>query len=288
MRAERSDVGKQRGRATAWRGEAGGLLLVLLLAVLGTTACGGGDDGRGASTRRVAAAGATSAGEAASAGARPAAAAKNSDRTASSPVDGGERAGRAAPTVLIAGTSLTAGLGLDPTDAYPAVLQELADSAGLAARIVNGGSSGETSAGLVRRIDWLMREPAPDVVVIETGANDGLRGVDPEVTKANLRRVVRSVRERAPGARVLLVQMEAPPNLGASYTARFRAMYSEVARESGATLVPFLLEGVAGEASLNQPDGIHPNEEGARLVAHTVWRALEPVLAEVDRPGDPR
>lgn len=191
------------------------------------------------------------------------------------------------PTVLIAGTSLTAGLGLDPADAYPAVLQRLADSAGLAAHFVNGGSSGETSAGLVRRIDWLLRE-APDVVVIETGANDGLRGVDPAVTEANLRRVVQSVRERAPRARVLLVQMEAPPNLGASYTARFRAMFPAVARESGATLVPFLLEGVAGVPSLNQADGMHPNVEGARRVAHTVWRALAPVLTEVDRPGDMR
>ncbi|MHB1223993.1 MAG: arylesterase [Gemmatimonadaceae bacterium] len=286
MRTEISDVGEQRGRAPAWRGEAGGLLLVLLLAVLGATACGGDD--RESSTRRVAAAGARSTGEATPAGGRPAAAAKDSARTAASPANGGNGTGPAVPTVLVAGTSLTAGLGLDPADAYPAVLQELADSAGLPVRIVNGGSSGETSAGLVRRIDWLLREPTPDVVVIETGANDGLRGVDPAVTKANLRRVVRAVRERAPGARVLLVQMEAPPNLGASYTARFRAMYAEVARESGATLVPFLLEGVAGEPSLNQADGIHPNEEGARMAAHTLWRALAPLLAEVDQSGNMR
>lgn len=264
---------------------------MLLLAALGTTGCGdGGDGGRSASTRRMAAAGQAGAAEAGSADGQSAPAAKNSDMTASPPASGGSGAamfagGPTVPTVLIAGTSLTAGLGLDPADAYPAVLQELADSAGLPARMVNGGSSGETSAGLVRRIDWLLREPAPDVVVIETGANDGLRGVDPAATRANLRRVVRAVRERAPAARVLLVQMEAPPNLGEAYTARFRAIYAEVARESGATLVPFLLEGVAGEPSLNQADGIHPNEEGARLVAHTVWRALEPVLAEVDQSG---
>lgn len=201
--------------------------------------------------------------------------------------DGATAAGAAAPTVLIAGTSLTAGLGLDPSDAYPAVLQRLADSAGLPARVVNGGSSGETSAGLVRRMGWLLREPA-DVVVIETGANDGLRGIDPAQTEANLREIVATVHERAPRARVLLVQMEAPPNLGEGYTSRFRSMYAGVARESGAVLVPFLLEGVAGVASLNQADGIHPNEEGARRVARTVWGSLRPVLAEVDRQGGSR
>lgn len=197
--------------------------------------------------------------------------------------DGGREVGRsgAPPVVLMAGTSLTAGLGLDPGDAYPAVVQRLADSAGLAVHVVNGGLSGETSAGLVRRMGWLLREP-PSVVVIETGANDGLRGVDPDSTAANLRRVVAEVRERAPGARLLLVQMEAPPNMGEDYTRRFRAIYPAVARESGAVLVPFLLEGVAGEVGLNQADGVHPNEAGARLVALTVWRSLEPVLAEVD------
>lgn len=187
----------------------------------------------------------------------------------------------AAPLVLIAGTSLTAGLGLDPSDAYPAVLQRMADSAGVPARVVNGGLSGETSAGLVRRVDWLLREP-PAVVVIETGANDGLRGVDPDSTAANLRRIVGQVRERAPRARILLVQMEAPPNMGPAYVSRFREMYAEVARKTGAGLVPFLLEGVAGDPELNQADGIHPNEEGARLVARTVWGALRPVLEEVD------
>ncbi len=207
-------------------------------------------------------------------GSASSAAGKDSAHSASTPAAG--------PTVLIAGTSLTAGLGLDPDDAYPAVLQQLADSAGLAARIVNGGSSGETSAGLARRMDWLLTEP-PAVVVIETGANDGLRGVDPAATKANLREIVATVRKRAPSAKVLIVQMEAPPNLGEAYTARFRAMYAEVARESGATLVPFLLEGVAGVPSLNQADGIHPNERGARLVAENVWRSLAPVLAEVDQ-----
>ncbi|HEX5581333.1 MAG TPA: arylesterase [Gemmatimonadaceae bacterium] len=185
--------------------------------------------------------------------------------------------------VLIAGTSLTAGLGLDPHDAYPAVIQRKADSAGVPVRVVNAGLSGETSAGLLRRIGWLLRDPA-DVVVIETGANDGLRGMDPDSTRENLRRIVGAVHEARPAAPVLLVQMEAPPNLGEAYTSRFRAMYPEVARESGARLVPFLLEGVAGVSSLNQADGIHPNEAGARRVATTVWEALRPVLDSLDRP----
>jgi len=191
----------------------------------------------------------------------------------------------AAPRVLVAGTSLTAGLGLDPTDAYPALLQRKADSAGYAVRVVNAGLSGETSAGLLRRIGWLLRDPA-DVVVIETGANDGLRGVNPDSTRENLRRIVEAVRRTQPAARVLLVQMEAPPNLGEAYTSRFRAMYRQVAAETGSGLVPFLLEGIAGEASLNQADGIHPNEEGARRAAAIVWGALHPVLDSLDRPVD--
>ena len=209
-------------------------------------------------------------------------------QTAEDGADGAAGTGRAegAPTVLIAGTSLTAGLGLDPDDAYPAVVQRVADSAGVAVRVVNAGLSGETSAGLLRRIGWLLRDPA-DVVVIETGANDGLRGVNPDSTRENLRRIVAAVRDARPEARVLLVQMEAPPNLGEAYTSRFRAMYGEVASESGAKLVPFLLEGIAGVASLNQADGIHPNEAGARKAGAIVWAALRPVLDSLDRPrGD--
>lgn len=188
-----------------------------------------------------------------------------------------------APRVLIAGTSLTAGLGLDPSDAYPALVQRKVDSAGYAARVVNAGLSGETSAGLARRIDWLLEEPAA-VVVIETGANDGLRGLDVDSLGANLRGIIGTVRARQPGARILLVQMEAPPNFGARYTRAFRDTYARVAADSGVTLVPFLLDGVAGMGALNQDDGIHPNEEGSGIVAATVWRALEPVLASLDRP----
>jgi acyl-CoA thioesterase I len=181
------------------------------------------------------------------------------------------------------GTSLTAGLGLDPEDAYPALLQRKADSLGLHVDIVNAGLSGETSAGALRRIDWLLRGPA-DVVVIESGANDGLRGLNVDSTRANLRAIVGKVKAARPAARILLVQMEAPPNLGAKYTDAFHAMYQDVAKEAGVSVMPFLLQGVAGVTSLNQQDGIHPNERGEQIVANNVWAALEPVLKQLDGP----
>lgn len=188
----------------------------------------------------------------------------------------------AIPTVLVVGTSITAGLGLDPRDAYPSVLQRMADSAGYKIRIVNAGLSGETSAGALRRIDWLLRDPA-DVVVVETGANDGLRGLDPDSTRANLTAIVRKVKSERPGARIFLLQMEAPPNLGSSYTTRFHEMYGAVAKAEGAELVPFLLQGVAGVRRLNQGDGIHPSEEGARIVARNLWQTLEPTFKDLSK-----
>jgi acyl-CoA thioesterase-1 len=187
-----------------------------------------------------------------------------------------------ASRVLVIGTSLTAGLGLDPDEAYPALLQRKVDSAGLAVRIENQGLSGETSAGALRRIDWLLQKPAA-VVMIETGANDGLRGLDVDSTRENLRAIVRAVHGASPDARILLAQMEAPPNLGADYTTRFRAMFPTVAREEGVVLIPFLLDGVAGTPAMNQGDGIHPNREGARRVADNVWRTLAPELERLSR-----
>ena len=184
------------------------------------------------------------------------------------------------------GTSLTAGLGLDPEEAYPALLQRKADSLGLEFDIVNAGLSGETSAGALRRMDWLLRGPA-DVVVIETGANDGLRGLNVDSTRANIVAIIGKVKAAHPSARILLAQMEAPPNLGAKYTAAFRAMYQDVAKEQGVGLMPFLLEGVAGVTRLNQGDGIHPNEEGEMIVASNVWAALEPVLRQLDEARVP-
>lgn len=179
--------------------------------------------------------------------------------------------------VLFVGTSLTAGLGLDPSEAYPAIIAEKIDSAGLPFAVVNAGVSGETSSGALRRIDWLLREPV-DVVVLETGANDGLRAVPVATLRANIEAIVDRVRRARPEARVLLVQMEALPNFGPDYTSGFREVYPEVAAETGVTLVPFLLDGVAGQPALNQPDGIHPTAEGARIVAATIWETLGPVL----------
>lgn len=184
--------------------------------------------------------------------------------------------------VLFVGTSLTAGLGIDPDSSYPALIQHIADSSGLAVQVVNAGLSGETSAGALRRVDWLLRDRA-DVVVIETGANDGLRGLEPDTTAANIVGIVAKVRAANPRVRILLAQMEAPPNLGQSYTRRFHDLFLTVAADHAVTLIPFLLDGVAGVPSLNQPDGIHPTEAGARIAARNVWRTLAPVLREV--PG---
>jgi acyl-CoA thioesterase I len=180
--------------------------------------------------------------------------------------------------VLFVGTSLTAGYGVGEDVAYPAVIQQKIDSAGLPFQVVNAGISGETSAGGLRRIDWSLQQPI-DVLVLELGANDGLRGLDPDGMRSNLDEIIRRTRSRHPGADIVLVGMEAPPNLGADYTTRFRQVFVDLAREHQAILVPFLLEGVAGEATLNIDDGIHPNPRGHRLLAETVWRQLQPVLA---------
>lgn len=210
----------------------------------------------------------------------------NSARAAAPPavVGAGEAEGSAAeardaPVVLFLGTSLTAGLGVDPDDAYPALVQERVDSAGLPFHVVNAGSSGETSAGALRRLDWLLRQPF-DVLVLETGANDMLRGAEPDSVRANLRRIVERVRAERPDTRIVLAGMMALPNLGREYGERFEAMYTELAREYRLPLVPFLLEDVAGVPAMNLPDGVHPNEAGHRRVAETVWDALEPVLRE--------
>jgi acyl-CoA thioesterase-1 len=181
------------------------------------------------------------------------------------------------PVILFLGTSLTAGFGLDPSEAYPALIQEKLDAAGLRYRVVNAGVSGETSAGALRRMDWLLRQPVA-LLVVETGANDGLRAQDPEPTRANIQAILDRARRQQPPPRLALVAMEALPNYGEEYRRRFRAIYPALARKSGAVLVPFLLDGVAGVPSLNQADGIHPTAEGQRRVAENVWKALQPLL----------
>lgn len=194
--------------------------------------------------------------------------------------------------VVFLGTSLTAGLGLArDSERYTDRLQELADSAGLDATMVNAGVSGDTSAGGLRRLDWLLEHPV-DVLVVELGANDGLRGQDPDALEENLRTIVRRTRARYPDATIVMVGMEAPPNMGPRYTRRFREVFPAVADELHTELVPFLLDGVAGVPRLNQGDGIHPTAEGHRRVARNVWPVLERVLRtaveeRAEAGGDP-
>lgn len=186
-------------------------------------------------------------------------------------------AGDARPVMLFLGTSLTAGLGLDPDSAYPARIQRTMDSTGRKFQVVNAGVSGETAAGLLRRLDWVLKRPA-SVIVVETGANDGLRGQPVASTKATIGSILDRIAKEQPSAQVLLVQMEAPTNMGARYTKAFHEMYPALAREHGVTLLPFLLDSVAGIPSLNQADGVHPNNRGEAIVARTVWRAMDNVL----------
>jgi acyl-CoA thioesterase-1 len=181
------------------------------------------------------------------------------------------------PVILALGTSLTAGLGVDPSEAWPALVQARLDSLGLRYEVVNAGVSGETSAGALRRAAWLLQR-APAVLILETGANDGLRGQDPDSLRANLEAILDLAAATDPAPRVLLAGMEAPRNWVAGYTARFRATYRDVAAERGVPLVPFLLEGVAAVESLNQADGIHPNPAGHRRVADNLWPVLAPLL----------
>ena len=184
------------------------------------------------------------------------------------------------PVVLFFGTSLTAGYGLAPEQAFPALIEKKARDEGIPITVVNAGLSGETTAGAVRRIDWVLRTPV-DLVVIEGGANDALRGLAPEAARANLETLIAAVRARQPRAKVALIQMEAPPNYGVSYTRQFRSVYREVARKENVPLLPFLLDGVAGISRLNQADGVHPNVAGERIVADNVWRALKPIVSSV-------
>ena len=191
-----------------------------------------------------------------------------------------EAAGPAAdprPVVLFLGDSLTAGYGLPADEAFPARIQERIERAGLGYRVVNAGVSGDTSAGGLRRIDWLLRQPVA-VLVLELGANDMLRGQDLDALRANLRGILEATRAARPDASLVIAGMRAPPNLGAAYVTGFEAVFAELADETGAALIPFVLEGVAAVPELNQADGIHPTARGQRRVAETVWRTLEPIL----------
>jgi acyl-CoA thioesterase-1 len=151
------------------------------------------------------------------------------------------------------------------------------DSAALPYTVVNAGVSGETSSAMVRRLDWLLRQPF-EVIVIETGANDGLRGISVDAMRDNIQHAIGRIREARPDARIVLVQMEALPNMGRAYTQQFRGAFPKLAKDNQVVLLPFLLDGVAGRAELNQADGIHPNYDGERIVARNVWKGLRPIL----------
>ena len=222
----------------------------ILLVVLGVavTACGSSSEERGAAA---------------------------GDRSRSAAAPPAEQA-----VVLFLGTSLTAGLGLETDEAYPALIQRRLEQAGLPFRAVNAGVSGETSAGGLRRIDWLLREPV-GVLVLELGANDGLRGLEIDQMRSNLREIIERTHAAHPDARIVIAGMEAPPNLGRVYTRAFRRVFVELAEAYDAELIPFLLDGVGGVPELNQADGIHPTAEGQEIIAENVWAVLEPVVTEM-------
>ena len=183
------------------------------------------------------------------------------------------------PLILFFGNSLTAGMGLEPDEAFPAVIQEKLDSLGLSYQVVNAGLSGETTASGKNRVEWVLDQEV-DIFVLELGANDGLRGVPVEETRRNLQAIIDKVRSKNPEIEIILTGMQIPPNLGPEYTSEFRSIFPELAEKNNIHLVPFLLEDVAGRPELNQADGIHPTAEGQEILAENVWEVLEPVVRE--------
>lgn len=181
--------------------------------------------------------------------------------------------------ILFFGDSLTAGMGLDPNDAFPTVIQEKLDSLGLNYSVINAGLSGETTASGRNRVEWVLNQKV-DIFVLELGANDGLRGIPLEETRKNLQEIITIVREKDPDTEIILAGMQIPPNMGPEYTAEFRRIFPELAEKNNVELIPFLLEDVAGEPELNQEDGIHPTAEGHRILANNVWEVLKPMVVE--------
>lgn len=180
-------------------------------------------------------------------------------------------------TIVVLGDSLAAGYGLDLSEAFPALLQKKIEVAGLKFSVVNAGLSGDTSAGGLRRIDWLLKRRV-DVLVLELGGNDGLRGIPVGVTRTNLQSIIDRTKQKYPQARIVVAGMQMPPNMGADYNTAFAKIFPDLAQANAAALVPFLLEGVGGKPDLNLPDMIHPTAEGHRIVAENVWKVLKPVL----------
>lgn len=179
--------------------------------------------------------------------------------------------------ILIFGDSLTAGYGLSPEEAFPALVEKQLKEAGKSCKVINAGLSGETSAGGLSRIEWVLRQPI-DIFMLELGGNDGLRGLPLEQTKKNLQSIIDKVKTKNPNAKIVITGMMVPPNMGIDYTTQFKAIFPELAKKNKATLLPFLLEGVAGDEKLNLPDGIHPNIEGHKIVAKTVTKTISPLL----------
>lgn len=180
-------------------------------------------------------------------------------------------------SIVFFGNSLTAGYGLSPEQAFPALIQQKIDSLGLPYLAINAGLSGETSSGGLTRIDWILQQPM-DIFILELGANDGLRGIPLAQTKKNLQDIIDKVKAKYPEAKLIFAGMQIPPNMGQTYSTEFRDMFGELAEKNSMALIPFLLEGVGGEPELNQEDGIHPTAEGHRIVADNVWKELEKLL----------
>lgn len=176
--------------------------------------------------------------------------------------------------ILFFGTSLTAGYGLDPTEAYPALIQQKIDSLKLPYKVINGGLSGETSAAGKSRIDWLLKQPV-NIFVLELGANDGLRGIAIEETTFNLQAIIDKVTQKYPNAKLVMEGMQVPPNMGEKYATDFKGMFKKLANKNKMAYVDFLLEGVGGIPKLNQNDGIHPTVEGHQILAENVWVVLK-------------
>jgi acyl-CoA thioesterase-1 len=186
----------------------------------------------------------------------------------------------AAPTpgiILFLGDSITAGFGLDPAQAFPALIQKKIDARGWRFQVVNAGQSGDTSAGGLGRLDWLLKNRV-DVLVLELGANDGLRGLPVETTRKNLQAIIELTKHKYPEAKVILAGMKIPPNMGGDYGRKFEAVFADLAKKNHAPLIPFILEGVGGVRDLNLADGIHPTAKGQEMVAANVWKVLEPIL----------
>ncbi|PKQ43830.1 arylesterase [Confluentibacter flavum] len=179
--------------------------------------------------------------------------------------------------ILFFGNSLTAGMGLDVEEAFPAVIEQKLDSLGLSYKVINAGLSGETTASGKNRVEWILNQKVA-VFVLELGANDGLRGIPPSETKSNLQAIIDVVREKNPETEIILAGMQMPPNLGEDYTTEFKNIFPELAEKNNIELIPFLLENVAGIPELNQGDGIHPTVEGQKIMAENVWVVLKDIL----------